>query len=208
MRIRRRIARALAAVGLATAGIAGSVVTASPASAEPTIPIDWNVDATAHIASLGIDNTMTGGRFTGSVDLGDSTITGDLTLPASETTLEVLGVGLADVGIQVAPTGPVTGSVDLSTLTVELTSSFDIKITHLNPFGVDWINLVGRKCQTREPVTLTMSGPIDLVGGSTFSGEFTIPKFKDCGLLTLPLNLLLPGGGNTFTATASPPPAA
>src|SRR5690606_34980798 len=107
------------------AGIAGSVVTASPASAEPTIPIDWNVDATAHIASLGIDNTMTGGRFTGSVDLGDSTITGDLTLPASETTLEVLGVGLADVGIQVAPTGPVTGSVDLSTLTVELTSSFD-----------------------------------------------------------------------------------
>ncbi|HEX6567728.1 MAG TPA: hypothetical protein VF015_01115, partial [Acidimicrobiales bacterium] len=64
------------------------------------------------------------------------------------------------------------------------------------------------RCQTRTPITLTMSGPVDLVNGSTFTGDFTIPKFKDCGLLTFAINLLIPGDGNTFTATASPKPAA
>jgi hypothetical protein len=40
--------------------------------------------------------------------------------------------------------------------------------------------------------------------GSSFSGTFTIPRFKDCGLLTPVLNLLLPGSGNTISATATP----
>lgn len=207
MKMRTRAARVIAAVGLATAGIAGSVVTASPASAEPTLDLAWDLEATTYIASLGIENTVTGGSFVGSVDLGAGTITGNLNLPPSETSFEVLGVGLADVGFAVAPTGPTTGTVDLTTLTVSMTSSFNIKIPYLNPFGIDAINLVGKKCQTREAITLNMSGPVDLVNGSTFSGEFSIPKFKDCGLLTLPLNLIIPGGGNTFTSTASPPAA-
>ncbi|MBN2624982.1 MAG: hypothetical protein JXA83_16505, partial [Acidimicrobiales bacterium] len=184
-----------------------SVVAASPASADPILPIEWNVDATTHIASLGIDNEMTGGTFSGDVDLGAGTIVGDLSLPVSETSFEVLGVGLADVGIEVAPIGQTSGTLDLSTLTVEMTSTFDIKIPYLNPLGVDGINLVGSHCQTREPITLTMSGPVDLAAGSTFTGTFSIPKFKHCGLLTFFLNLIIPGDGNTFTATASPPAA-
>jgi hypothetical protein len=54
-----------------------------------------------------------------------------------------------------------------------------------------------------------MSGPVDLVNGTTLSGEFEIPTFENCGLLTTPiLNLIVPGGGNTFSATARPAPAA
>jgi hypothetical protein len=49
-----------------------------------------------------------------------------------------------------------------------------------------------------------MSGPVDLVNGSTFTGEFAVPKFKNCGLPTFALNLIIPGDGNTFTATATP----
>ena len=45
---------------------------------------------------------------------------------------------------------------------------------------------------------------VDLANPSTFTGEFTIPRFKNCGLLTFAINLLIPGDGNTFSATASP----
>ncbi len=39
---------------------------------------------------------------------------------------------------------------------------------------------------------------------SKFSGTFTIPDSKTCGALTLVLNQLIPGPGNTLSATASP----
>jgi hypothetical protein len=205
MRTRKRFARAVAAISLAIAGIVGSVATtSSPAGAEPILPIDWNVDATVHIASLGIDNTVTGGSITGNVDLGTGVLTVDLVLPPSEATLDLLGIGVADVGFAVEPTGPATGTVDLATLTASVTSSFNIRIPYVRPLGLPF-NLVGNRCQTREPITLTMSGAIDLVNGSTFSGEFSIPRFRNCGLLTTPiLNLLVPGDGNTFSAIATP----
>ena len=42
-----------------------------------------------------------------------------------------------------------------------------------------------------------------LAGTSTFAGTFTLPNFKTCGAATTGLNLVLPGPGNTFTATAT-----
>jgi hypothetical protein len=204
MSIRAKLARTVAAVGLVTAGIAGGLATASPASADPILPIDWNIDATTTLAGLGITQTVTGGSFTASADLGNGTVSGNLNLPPADISVKILGINLADVGFAITPVGPTTGTFDLSTLTVSMTSSFNIKIPHLNPLGLDFLNLVGSRCQTATPITLTMSGPVDLVNGSTFTGEFTIPKFKDCGLLTFALNLIIPGDGNTFTATATP----
>jgi hypothetical protein len=125
-------------------------------------------------------------------------------LPPSESRFDVFGVGLADVGFAVAPVGQTTGTVDLATSTVTMTSTFNIRLTYLQPFDINEINLIGNNCVTSTPISLTLSGPVDLVNGSTFSGTFTIPKFKNCGLLTPILNVLIPGAGNTLTATAAP----
>jgi hypothetical protein len=204
MSIRAKVARTVAALGLVTAGIAGGVATAGPAAADPILPIDWNIDATTTIAGLGLTQDVTGGSFVGAADLGNGTVSGTLSLPPADTSIEILGINLADVGFAIEPVGPTTGTVNLSTLNVSMTSSFNIKIPHLNPLGIDRLNLVGSRCQTATPITLTMSGPVDLVNGSTFTGEFSIPKFRNCGLLTFALNLIIPGDGNTFTATATP----
>ena len=69
-----RAARPLAPPGLAVAGVAGRSPPAAPA--EPTIPIDWNIDATVHLASLNIDQTVTGGSFVGAADVGAGTVAG------------------------------------------------------------------------------------------------------------------------------------
>jgi hypothetical protein len=204
MSIRAKLARTVAAVSLVTAGIAGGVATAGPAAADPILPIDWNIDATTTIASLGLTQEVTGGSFTGAADLGNGTVTGTLNLPPSDTSIKILGINLATVGFAIEPVGPTTGTFDLDTLNVTMTSSFNIRIPHLYPLGITSLNLVGSRCRTATPITLTMSGPVDLANGSTFTGEFAIPKFKDCGLLTFALNLIIPGDGNTFTATATP----
>jgi hypothetical protein len=198
-----KLRRALVALGLATTTLLGSIAMAPSASADPIIPINWTVDADTHLAGLDQDISVTGGSFVGQVDLGTGEFSGDLTLPPATTQVELFGLPLANAAFEVAPTGPATGTVDLATLTAELTASFDLKISYLRPI-IFPINLVGSRCQTSEAITVTMSGQIDLAAGSVISGDFTIPRFESCGLTTLALNLLVPGPGNTFTATATP----
>lgn len=199
-----RLCRTLAAFGLLATTLLGSVALAPATSADPDLAIDWDVEAQTHIASLGLDVDVTGGSFVGSVDLATGEITGDLALPPATTQFKLGRLPLANIAFEIEPVGGVTGTVDFTTLTVTQTSTFNIKIPYVRPVLLP-INLVGNRCQTAEPITLTMSGPVDLVNGTTLSGEFTIPEFKNCGLLVTPiLNLIVPGDGNTFTATATP----
>jgi hypothetical protein len=198
-----KLRRGFVAVGLMAATAVGSVATAPAATSDPDLPINWTVDATTHIAGLNQDTTITGGTIVGSVDLATGEIVVDLTLPDASSDVKLFGIPLATATFRVQPTGPATGHVDLSTLTVTITNSFNIKIPSLKP-KLFPINLVGNNCGTAEPISLEMSGPVDLVNGTTLSGEFTIPKFSNCGLATFALNLLVPGDGNTFTATAKP----
>jgi len=73
---------------------------------------------------------------------------------------------------------------------------------HTALFGPD--RVVGNGCATASPITLTVKGPINLTGNSTFTGIYTIPNFSHCELNTLLINALIPGPNNTFTATFSP----
>jgi hypothetical protein len=204
-----RIRRALAVAGVVLAGTVTSVVTAPAASADPDIPINQNIDATTHIAKLNQTIETTGGTLSGTLDLGTGELTGTLTLPPSETQLSLAGLGLATVGTEVVPTGPISGHVDLATSTITTSSSFHLKIKYVRLLGLPFLNLVGNRCQTSRPITLDASGPIDLATQSgTMEGQFEIPPLQNCGLATSLLNPLVAGPGNTFTATATPAPAA
>jgi hypothetical protein len=200
-----RARRTLAAIGLTLAVAAGSVALAPSVSADPDIPINQNIDVTTHLATLNQDIVTNGGSLTGTLDLGTGDLVGDLTLPASETTMQLVGlVPLATVGTRVVPTGQITGHVDLATSTITTSSSFNLHIQYVRPLGVG-INLVGNRCQTSRPITLETTGTIDLATQTgTLEGEFEIPPLKNCGLSTLLLNALVAGPGNTFTASASP----
>ena len=73
------------------------------------------------------------------------------------------------------------------------------------PIPLPKVNLVGNNCQTVAPVNVTMSGIAHLGAPSTFKGTFSIPEFTGCQGFENALNQLIPGPGNTFTATARPP---
>lgn len=191
--------RAIGAAGVVSGLLAGTVVAAPPAEAQ-TFPLDFEVTATVHIASLDIENTVEGGTFVGEVDLETGALTADLDLPPSETELDLVGLPLATAGFATVPTGPTTGTVDLEDFTVETTTEVDILITYLRPTLLPLLNLVGDNCQTSEPITIETEGDLDLEAGIEIEAEFTIPEFQNCGLVTPILNQLIPGDGNTFSA--------
>ncbi len=200
----RTVARSSAVTAIA----ALSITLAQPAAqADPIIPIDWNVDATSTLAKLGKEVTLPTGTFVGSFDLGNSQLTGDLTLPAATTRLDIGKLPLANVTMELAQAAPVVGTVDLATMQAQTTASFDVKIPAIRPVFAPWINLVKSSCQTRTPVVTSIGGAVDLVAGSTFSGSYELPKFKNCGLgVTSILNEIVPGGGNTMSARFYPAP--
>ncbi len=189
--------------------LALTLAPARPASADPVLPITWDVDASTTLSSLGLTVDVPGGVFDGQVDLGTGELSGDLSLPASTTTFALGRLPLADATFEMTQVEPITGSVDLANGTATATAVFDIRLRAMRPTIAPWWNLVGSRCRTASPISVTMSGPISLTGPSSFSGTYTIPRFKDCGFVVTPIiNLIIPSSGNTFSATFAPPGAA
>jgi len=202
-RNRRGALAVLLVLALSSLGLFG----ASPASAADTIiPIHWNINASTHLKSLNMDVVVPQGTFDGQVNLTTGDLTGSLTLPKATQTIKLFGLPIASATFSMAAAGPITGHVDLATNTVTVNSSFTFNIDKAALSLLPSLNLVGNNCHGATPISVNMSGPVNLTGSSTFSATYTIPKFAGCGLLVTPiLNLIIPGPGNTFTATFAPP---
>jgi hypothetical protein len=194
------IRRLSAATLVATALAVSSIAAAPAASADPDIPFEGTTNATIHLAKL--DQTSTAsGTFAGSVDLATGDVTADLGLDSTEISVDLFGFQAATVGVAVVPTAPLRAHIDLATLQITASMSFDIKLLYIRPFGLASLNLVGNRCTTREPITIDVAGTVDLATFSlNASGEFEIPRFTTCGIATPLISALVSGPGNTFTS--------
>jgi hypothetical protein len=212
-KMRKLRRRCVAAVVLVVTAMTPLWFSLQPASAfpagDPVIPFDYTVNATTHLKTLDQTITVPAGRFVGGIDVANTPdrlapLAGNITLPPATFTYKAAGIlGLVTATAKISQTQPVTGTLDLNTFVITATATFNIRIVNAHATG-STTNLVGNSCVTATPVSVTMSGPASLGGASTFTGEYTLPKFKTCGLGTTALNLVLPGPGNTFTAVATP----
>jgi hypothetical protein len=204
----RRCGRALAAALL----VGGAIALFAPsASADPKVPFSQDVYASTHLARSGMDITVPRGQFDGTIDLATGQQTGTLTLPPATVTINLFGVfPTADASFVMAPAGPITGHVDLTTYEVDTTASFNVKLARFTPHGTS-LNLVGDDCTTVEPISVRMQGVVNPATGGTFSSTYTIPDFQDCELMTPVITAFVSGPGNTFVASfaphGAPPPA-
>jgi hypothetical protein len=182
-------------------------VTAQPAAAYTLIPFSYKIDATTTLKKLNQTVTVPTGTFTGSINVELETLTGTIKLPPAKIKMKLAGiVPLVTATVKINQTKPVTGTIDLETsypYQVVATATFNIRIVTAYA-GTVPVNLVGDTCMTSTPVSVTMSGGARFGQASTFSGTYTIPPLKTCGALTLALNQVIPGPGNTFTAVATP----
>jgi hypothetical protein len=207
-----KIGRKFAAVVIALTAVSTVAVIAQPSGADSgsIYKFNFNVDATTHLKKLDQTITIHGGTFSGGIDFATTTdyapLTGKITLPDATFTYQAAGIlPLLTATARIVPTAPVTGALQLSTLTVTATAKFNIRILSAKVAGTNGPNLVGDYCRTSKPISVTMSGPASFGSASVFSGAFTIPNLIYCGVAqTTALNLVMPGPGNTFTASATP----
>lgn len=183
--------------------LAGCLLASSSAGASgPLLVLDESVQATTTLATLHQTVKLTPGTFDGAVSTAGR-LKGRLSLPDTTTTVQLAGVGLADVTIGFAPTKRVLGRLSLGTMSVKATSTQFILVRSVNPLGLP-VNLVGSGCTTATPVVIPFKGQIAPTGIVTVSGTYTIPSFSHCGGLATALDLAVSGTGNTFTATLTP----
>lgn len=184
--------------------LAAATFAAAPSGAASTLPIHWKVNASTHIKSLNMDVAIPEGNFDSEVDIVTGELTGSLNLPAASKTIKLFGLPIATTTFAMTQNGPITGHVDFATMTVTVNSSFNFAIKSAALSFLPKVNLVGKSCRGTKPINVSMSGPIDLTGEQTFSADYALPKLTGCGLATSLMNLIIPGGGNTFTATFAP----
>ncbi len=207
MKVRLRIIAMCGVLVVALfASMAGSagVATAATSNGNASLyPIDYVVKATTTLAKLNETVTVPPGTFKGNLNLNTLELSGKLSLPPASTTVSLGGIGLAKATFKLAETKPVTGKVNLNTLKVTSTASFNVLVTSVTPLGLP-INLVGNSCGTSKPVSVTFSGKFSFSGASKFSGDYTIPPLQNCQLATAALNLVIPGPNNVFSASFAP----
>jgi hypothetical protein len=191
---------ALAVVLMSTAAIAPA---AGATKKDAFLAFSYKIKATTHIKKLNQSITPPQGTFKGKIDLTTKKLSGSINLPQATFTTTLAGVVPLTATARIVQAKPVTGMINLNTFRVTATSTFNLVIVSLYAAGVP-VNLVGNSCTTATPVSVTMSGVAAITGASKFSGTFTIPKFKTCGASTVAINQLIPGPGNTFSATATP----
>jgi hypothetical protein len=214
----KRTRRTVAGIVAVLATLAPVTLLASPASAfpagDPIYKFKYSIVATTFIKKAGLGLTTKPGIFQGGIDLSTGALKGSISLPPVTFTQSEDGVGLVTATSAIMSTKPVTGHVNIGTLKVTSTSTFNIHITSMYPatpslplpvpVPIPKENLVGSGCMTAAPISVTMSGTASFDKPSTFTGTFSIPDFADCQEMTDVINQEIPGPGNTFSATATP----
>jgi hypothetical protein len=204
IRLRRTIT-AVAAGGLAVAGMLVAVPSASAAPADDTIGASYPISGSTSIASTNSTMTLGPGTLDATLDVDTNTFVADLNLPPATGSFTELGFVPVTATTEFIQDGQTTGAIDLDTGGISSTSKVIIRLTDVKIAGLDVP--VGNKCQT-SPATidLTSEDGFNVLDGGNVSGTYTIPKFSDCGLLNTPIiNAVIPGSGNTITLTLSTP---
>jgi hypothetical protein len=193
----RSLLIAAAAVGLFSLG----VMPASMASAGSSVTVTYPVTGSTSIKAVNSSLSLGPGTLTSTLNLKTSAVSATLSLPPATGSFNELGFIPVTATTLFIQHGAATGTANLNTNAVKVTSHTTLRITKLSVAGLPVP--VGRDCQTRTPATITVrSQPgFKVLGGGNLAGTYKIPRFSHCGLATPLINLTIPGPGNTITLT-------
>ncbi|GLY43746.1 hypothetical protein Amsp01_097690 [Amycolatopsis sp. NBRC 101858] len=202
----RKWARAAAVT--AVAGVALSVVTAVPASADVVeIPVGYTVTGSTVVKKTGGSMALGPGTLDGALIIDDQTgsvgLRANLSLPPSQADISLVsGIFRIKAKVKITPTGPATGTIADATLTTHAQANmeiYDIWAGLIVP--VIPIPTVPGSCKASKPLDLDLSAKdVDIFGPKiTVTGTYTIPEFKNCFIADLALGALISGPGNTIS---------
>jgi hypothetical protein len=204
IRLRKTIT-AVAAGGLAVAGMLVAVPSASAAPADDSLLASYPINGSTTIKATNSSMNLGPGTLDATLDVDNNTFSADLNLPPATGSFTELGFLPVTATTEFVQDGPTTGAVDGDTGGMSSTSKVIIRLVDVKIAGIDVA--VGNECQTSDAtINLTSEDGFNVLTGGNVSGTYTIPKFSNCGLLNTPIiNAIIPGSGNTITLTLGEP---
>ncbi|WP_418059716.1 hypothetical protein [Pimelobacter simplex] len=215
--MRNRLATGLTTAALLLGGASLAPQASAAEDDEIYWPITYDTVGTTHVGA-GVDADASLGPATLRIELGllrGGLRNGALPLPPTSIEFKALGVVPLRAKVSFHSASPITGQLDSGEVnTVTATASYYVQLSDVKVkvLGV-WTPLyVGNRCQTADPVRMTLKTPegtsFDLNTGGPIGGRYTIGKFANCAPLQLPdvfgigslaVNTLVPGSNNTAT---------
>ena len=201
MRFTRR-ARALMAATVATVGL-GLVGPAQSASAAP-LPINLEGETSSHLAGLINSDITFSSTFEGGVDVAAGTFEGTFATGPGVITFNALGIIPVETEVQLHFTEPVTGTVELPSLAVDVTATLRIELTAFSLFGVPMLD-PAQTCESVSTTTANLQGTFNAQTGIVLTeDDYTIPAFQNCGFLNDWVTMFTSGSGHSIEATLAP----
>ena len=164
----------------------------------------WPLTASVTLKTLNQTvNLPSASTFTATTNLTKKTLQGSMAVPDFKTTIKLLGVLPAQIGMKVTPVGDTTGLASLDEagqLHVHGVAYADLTLTSM-------VGIPIGECKTSTPVAfkLDYDGPVSALGtGLNFSGTTSFPPLKGCILASI-LSALMAGPGQTYSFTVNPP---
>jgi hypothetical protein len=200
--MRRPALRILTLAAAASTFVTLGSIAVPTASADTLITATYPVSGSTFLKAINTTIQLGPGKLTSTVDINTGAVTAStLTLPPATATFKALGFVPVSATTTINPVGTATGTVNFSKNTVSVTSQANMQITSMSVAGIPI--LVGPHCQTHTPISLTVNSQpgFSVLNGGVVAGTYTIPRFSNCGLATLLINLVIPGSGNTISLT-------
>ncbi|HVK22522.1 MAG TPA: hypothetical protein VM677_14280 [Actinokineospora sp.] len=189
--------------------VAAGLAVAPVASADPIWPLAWTITGTTTIAKPGLTVPIpAGAKFVGQIDFADWKITGETTIPDLVSKGKLLNAVPYTAIVRQVTTKPMDGG--LIDGKVQVNRYFKLQIVKLSLDFLPNVNLVPAGCTTSADsvAKLVNTTPVDLAKPMGIGGEFVIPSFTRCGLLTPILTSMMSGPGNKMDLTFTPTPVA
>ena len=217
-RVATRLRIGLAAV--ATAGLVLGLATPAQAkpAAHPKLTDSYAAVGSSHIGSINASLPIARTKLVETLDLKTlHIVSGTLAIAPQTVTFTALGVEPMRSTTTLVQAGPITGAIKATDKGNVLTTSvsYTIKLSDVEAQILGrWVPLnVGDNCQTVAPAVISVASPkgkyFDIAKGGALAGTYTIGKFQNCNLLSLPgigsvaVNALVPGSNNTVSLMLS-----
>lgn len=151
------------------------------------------------------------GQMTVAVEPGSNTVSGQMQANPASISVSIIRFFKTlslDADVTFLPQGALSGSFNNGSLTLEQDVRAGLGNVRLKVFGFPLSTGQGDSCKTAAPISLgfsTQDGEsFDMETGGHLAGEFSMPPFTGCGVMTELVNLFLAGPDSTFSIMLTP----
>ncbi|HWE89895.1 MAG TPA: DUF6801 domain-containing protein [Pseudonocardiaceae bacterium] len=183
----------------------GTTSTTASSSGGGSLHLNYAVNGTSHLQSLGSDIPVGPGTLGVDVNLASGALSGPLTLPNNTTSFNLFGFVPGTATVALIPQGPVTGTFQQGVVNADVKET--IRLVDVSIYGVPIVSN-STTCQTTSPsdIQLKSGSDFSIANGGTLAGTYSIAGLANngCGFLTSFISAFTQSTGNTLSVKVTP----